>query len=98
MENIREQLAENLDVAEWNWLIPHVKRDVVVLVSPDLDLLTVGEAIAGDDSSTVQHWLTQQLLAKPSSDQLSLWNSQPAKKFQSLIVSPYVLIQECPIS
>lgn len=98
MENIREQLAENLDVAEWNWLIPHVKRDVVVLVSPDLDLLTVGEAIAGDDSGTVQHWLTQQLLAKPSIDQLSLWNGQPAKKFQTLIVAPYVLIQECPIS
>lgn len=98
MENIREQLAENLDVAEWNWLIPHVKRDVVVLVSPDLDLLTVGEAIASDDSGTVQHWLTQQLLAKPSIDQLSLWNGQPSKQFQSLIVAPYVLIQECPIS
>ena len=32
MPDIREQLAENLDVAEWNWLVPHVKRDSVVII------------------------------------------------------------------
>jgi len=40
--DLRAELVENLDEAEWEWLIPHVKRDAVFVVAPDLDLLDVG--------------------------------------------------------
>jgi len=92
--NIRERLAENLDVAEWNWLVPHVKRDVVVIIDQKLDLLDVGEAIASDNTSSVQDWMKQELIYKPSAEQLSIWNSNDTKKFNALIVQPFVLIQE----
>ena len=94
MQDIREQLAENLDVAEWNWLVPHVKRDSVVIIDQKLDLLDVGVAIASDNTSSVQDWIRQELIYKPSAEQLSIWNDNDTTKFNALIVQPFVLVQE----
>ena len=94
MPDLRAELAENLDEAEWNWLIPHVLRDAVVMVATQLDLLDVGVAIASDNISSVQHWIGEQLIYKPSPGQLADWNGNRTKRFNTLIVQPYVLVQE----
>ncbi len=94
MQDLRAQLAESLDEAELDWLKPHIQRDVVVVVHPELDLLDVGVAIARDDVLSVQHWISEQLIQKPSPNQLTDWNSNQTKRFQALIVQPYVLVQE----
>lgn len=94
MQDLRAELAEDLDEAEWDWLIPHVQRDAVVVVASSLDLLDVGVAIASDNVSTVQHWIGEQLIAKPSLTQMAEWNGDRTKRFNSLIVQPYVLVQE----
>ncbi|KZL47706.1 hypothetical protein A2T98_21955 [Nodularia spumigena CENA596] len=94
MSDLRTELTENLDEAEWDWLIPHVQRDAVIVVAQILDLLDVGVAIASDQISSVQQWIDQGLMAKPSETQLGNWNSDRTKRFQTLIIQPYVLIQE----
>ncbi len=96
MHDLRAELVQDLDEAEWNWLIPHARRDAVVVVAAELDLLDVGVAIASDNVSSVQHWIGEQLLYKPSPDQLADWNVNLTKRFNTLIVQPYVLVQ--PIS
>lgn len=98
MQDLRAELAENLDEAEWGWLIPHVQRDAVVMVATQLDLLDVGVAIASDNTITVQHWIGEQLIYKPSSGQLSEWNGDRTRRFNTLIVQPYVLVQESPVA
>ncbi|MBD2195610.1 MULTISPECIES: DUF2288 domain-containing protein [Calothrix] len=94
MPDLRADLTENLDEAEWEWLIPHVKRDAVIVVAQGLDLLDVGVAIASDNIPQVQIWIDEQLITKPSTEQLGEWNSNPQKRFQTLIVQPYVIVQE----
>jgi hypothetical protein len=94
MENLREQLAELIDEAELEWLKPHIQKDAVILVNPDLDLLDVGVAIANDNTQSVQHWIGEQLLIKPSLELLDRWNSNPHQKFQAMIIQPYVLVKE----
>ena len=94
MQDLKAQLAENLDEAEWEWLIPHVQRDVVVVVAQPLNLLDVGVAIASDNTAVVQNWISEELLAKPSTTQLSDWNGDRNKRFNTLIVQPFVLVQE----
>jgi hypothetical protein len=94
MSDLREQLKENLDEAEWDWLIPHAQRDVIIIVADGLDLLDVGEAIATDNIPTVQNWIDEQLITKPSPEQLGNWNGDRTKRFNALIVEPYVLVQE----
>ncbi|HIK03679.1 MAG TPA: DUF2288 family protein [Trichormus sp. M33_DOE_039] len=94
MSDLRQELSETIDEAEWEWLIPHVQRDAVILVSLDLDLLDVGEAIATDNTSSVQEWIERQLITKPSNTQMGEWNSDRQKRFNTLILQPYVLVQE----
>jgi hypothetical protein len=102
MDNLRAELAEILDEAEWEWLMPHVQRDVVVMVDPGLDLLDVGVAIASDNTTAVQHWIGERLLSKPSPEQIVEFagNSrsgrlcQRDRRFKALIVQPYVLVQD----
>lgn len=94
MSDLRAELAQNLDEAEWNWLVPHVQRDAVVVVATELDLLDVGVAIASDNVSSIQNWIGEQLIQKPSHTQLAQWNSDRTKRFNTLIVQPYVLVQE----
>ncbi|BAY86379.1 hypothetical protein NIES267_58850 [Calothrix parasitica NIES-267] len=93
-QDLRAQLDENLDEAEWEWLIPHVQRDSVIIVATGLDLLDVGEAIASDKASTVQNWIDEALISKPSEVQMGEWNMQREKRFSTLIVQPFVLVQE----
>lgn len=94
MQEIKNRL--NQDLAEINWkdLLPHAKRDVVIVVKKELDLLDVGSAIAQDNSSAVSNWIEQQLIAKPSSKQLTNWNNELDKQFLTLIIQPFVIIQE----
>ena len=94
MSDLRTELSETIDEAEWEWLIPHVKRDAVIVVSLDLDLLDVGEAIANDNIPLVQRWIDEEFISKPSNQQLGVWNSNQQKRFNTLIIQPYVLVQE----
>lgn len=97
MSDLRAELAETIDQAELDWLKPHIQRDVVVVVHPELDLADVGVAIANDDTLSVQHWISEQLLHKPLPEQLVDWNTDKTKRFQALIVQPYVLVKEASI-
>ena len=92
--NLREQLAELVDEAELEWLKPHIQKDVVILVVPELDLLDVAVAIASDNTQSVQHWIGEQLLVKPSPESLNRWNTNPNQRFQATIVQPYILVKE----
>ncbi|MCP2732011.1 DUF2288 domain-containing protein [Limnofasciculus baicalensis] len=94
MQDLRAELSEILDEAEWEWLIPHVKRDVVIFVTENLDLLDVGVAFAHDDTLSVQDWISKQQLHKPLPEQLTAWNGDKTIRFQALIVQPYILVKE----
>lgn len=94
MQDLRTELAAMVDEAEWEWLIPHVQRDAVVIVDPNLDLVDVGLAIADDNVTAVQRWISEQLIQKPTPDQLTDWSNDRAHRFNALIVQPYVLVQD----
>ncbi|HHP7232473.1 MAG TPA: DUF2288 domain-containing protein [Xenococcaceae cyanobacterium] len=94
MSDITERLREDIATIGWQDILPHAKRDVVIVVDAALDLLVVAEAIAQDNTSLVNNWIQQQQIAKPSAKQLSQWNSYPQTQFNTLIVQPFVIVQE----
>ena len=95
MEDIKTRLTQDLADVDWNEIKPHAQRDAVIIVNENLDILDVGVAIAQDDTAAVQHWITEQLIKKPSTQELSQWNVNPGQLFKTLIVQPFVLVQEC---
>jgi len=93
---LRTELADMVGSAEWPWLQPHANRDAVVVVDKALDLVEVGVAIATDNVTSVDHWIGEQLLRKPTLEQLIRWERTEGLRFQALIVQPYVLVQQLP--
>ncbi|MEM9267285.1 MAG: DUF2288 domain-containing protein [Cyanobacteria bacterium P01_F01_bin.13] len=94
-QQLRQDLANMVSPTQWNWLKPHIARDAVVFVDPQLDLVDVGLALTNDNVQLVQRWIGEQLITKPSAEQLQTWGvTGPSNQLQSLIVQPYVLVQE----
>ncbi len=93
MNSIQQQLQDELATMDWNAIIPHAKRDAVIVVDQQLDLVTVGTAIAKDQSHQVNRWITELLIHKPDTSELTAWNEEPETEFKTLIVQPFVLIQ-----
>lgn len=91
MSDFQTQLQEQIAEIDWQDLIPHAQRDAVILVDPNLDIIQVGSAIALDDTRLVQNWISEQLIRKPTPEELSQWNENPSIKFQTVIVQPFVL-------
>ncbi|WP_437679710.1 DUF2288 domain-containing protein [Sorangium sp. So ce131] len=90
---MREQLAKTLGEVLWTDLRTHVARDAVILVAADLDLLDVGQAVASNDTATVEAWITAGKLTKPTAEELSRWPLQLDLRFLSLVVAPFVLVR-----
>ncbi|WP_019502449.1 DUF2288 domain-containing protein [Pseudanabaena sp. PCC 6802] len=93
MSDLRAELTEMMDVAEWGWLEEHALRSRLFLVSSSLDLVDVGVAIAQDNVALVQQWLEHGLLAHPTEEQFLTWNQNKEQTFPSLIVQPFVLMK-----
>ncbi len=92
--DLRKQLEESVDLADWAMIFPHTQRDGVVVVATQLSLVEVGVKLAEDDAATLTQWLEKSWVGKPSAVQLESWKEDPQRKFKILIVQPYVLIQE----
>ena len=94
VEGVRAKLTESLAEVDWQNLTPHAKRDALIVVTSHLDLVEVGVKVASNDVGLIQNWIDEQLIAKPSSQQLAIWNQKPDKQFNTIIVQPFVLVQE----
>lgn len=94
MPSIQEQLSKDIANIDWQDLLPHAKRDAIIVVAQNLDLLDVAVAIAKDNTVLVQQWIDNKSISKPSSEQLTDWNQEMQKQFVTVIVQPFVIIQE----
>jgi hypothetical protein len=89
----KEELALSVDVAEWQWLKPHMERGSLIIVSEELELAEAAFRVATDDAAIVQAWIQAGKIGKPQDDDIEGWNAVPTKRFKMLIISPYILIQ-----
>ncbi|MBD2107375.1 DUF2288 domain-containing protein [Nodosilinea sp. FACHB-13] len=96
-QDLKQELTDMLAPADWAWISPHANRGAVVVVDRQLDLVEVGMAIATDNTAAVNRWIAEALITKPSPLQLEVWDQATKKQFQSLIVQPFVLVQEAPV-
>lgn len=94
MPNLQETLSQEIADITWKELQPHAKRDAIIVVQTELNLPEVAAAIAEDNSTSVQNWIAEQSIAKPTAEQLTDWNSNLQKVFTALIVQPFVVVKE----
>lgn len=91
----KEELKQQIDIASWDLLRAHLERGGIIIVNNNLDLSEVAFSIASDKKEIVERWLANSLIAKPTSDQIQSWDSvRFSKIFSTIIISPFILIQE----
>jgi len=92
--SLRARLEKEIGTVLSSDLQAHVQRGVVVVVDETLSLLDVAVAVAEDDVTSVQGWIASARMKNPSQKQLDAWKNTPGGRFRSVIVRPYVLVQE----
>jgi hypothetical protein len=92
--DLRRKLQDELDTVDWRALRIQHRRDSVILVAPELDLLEVACCVAEDRAAVVAGWISLGQLRKPGVAELAGWERELAKPFRVLIVAPYVLVQQ----
>ncbi len=94
MTELSERLRQDLAEVTWKDLRLHLQRDAIILVANELDMIDTALAVAKDDKTQVQGWLTQGQLKKPTAEQIAAWEAQPDQPFRVLIVQPFILAQQ----
>ena len=94
-DDLHDRIKLEIFTGLWQDLKAHcLERDAVIVVAPDLDLVVAAEKVAKDEVKSVQAWIQSGRFARPTSEQLKSWESNPQKSFRFVIVQPYVLVQE----
>ncbi|MGL1936040.1 MAG: DUF2288 domain-containing protein [Fibrobacterales bacterium] len=92
-ETTAEKLTRECAPVSWEHIRPHFERDAVIIASKDLDIISIGTHIAEDNSEAISQEVAAGNLSKPLESQISQWDTSGAT-FNTLIISPFVLIQE----
>lgn len=87
----------NLDSGKLTWqeMQPHFARGAVVRVSPELDLIEVGAAMAADEAETLSRWIRDGRVGRATETEARDWNAR-SPLFWAIVVAPWVLVQEIP--
>lgn len=94
-DELRDKLVSEVLPCGWRDLAPHQKRDGLLLVRHDLDLIEAAMALATDRSDRVGVWLTIGRLGRVD-DALAAQHAAKGARYQFVIVQPWVLAQELP--
>lgn len=86
-----EKLRNYTGVVPWSYLRPHCERETLLYVDPSLRLEEVGAALAANDAARVRAWLKSGDLVRMGGAHAAQWAHHPAKEFEALVVSPFVL-------
>lgn len=95
-QDLQTKLRSEILVADAKSLLPHHRRDALLIAELEVDLLAVAVAIASDETDLVAELLSEKKLYKPSLAQLADWCVDLERRFQYVILQPYVLAQVLP--
>jgi hypothetical protein len=95
-EAIRIKLGGSVGSVLYSDLAAHLGRDAVFVVAPDLSLVDCGVAVATDDLATVEAFVRRGALRKPSAAERTEWSRESERRWNAIVVQPFVLIQDLP--
>ncbi len=94
MENLKEKLKNEIEKVTWPLLEEHNKREALLIVDLELDLVEVAAAVAEDDVENVKAWLSSEKLLRPTEQMVQSYEENPELGFKFIIIQPYVIAQE----
>ncbi len=91
---IRTKLEQSVGPVFFSDLRAHVDRDALFVVAKTVALVECAVAVATDDVATVGRWIESGELRKPSRAEREMWPPETERRWNALVVQPFVLVQE----
>lgn len=91
--DLRSKLEKEIQQAKWSDLEVHAQQDRLIVVDSKLNLLKVAVEVAADNSQVVSDWMNDNMVRKPTVEEIETWRQNQELNFQFVIVQPFVLIQ-----
>jgi len=92
-DELRQKINLETGLIEWSELARYFAKGMVVAISHELDLIEVAERFAADDQIQVASWIEQKKITRAQDDDARRWHAQNTE-FWSVVVAPWVLVQE----
>ena len=92
-ENNRNKINRETARIAWKELQRHFASGATLVVSDDLDLVEVALQMSSDNRALFEQWLTVGKINEVSDEQALAWYEADAKMW-SVVVSPWVLVQQ----
>lgn len=92
-EELRQKINLETGSIEWSELVRHFAKGMVVVIDRELDLIEVAERFAADDQTQVAAWIEQEKISRAQDDDARRWQEHNTE-FWSVVVAPWVLVQE----
>jgi hypothetical protein len=87
-----QEFREQILVAPYPDLEPHLRRGALILVDVGLDLAEIALQVSANNEAAIGGLIANGRLARPGPEALETWRTEKAF-FQFLIVQPFVLAQ-----
>jgi hypothetical protein len=91
--DLRQKL--NFETAKLSWpeLQRHFARGVVIVVTPELDLIEAAATFAENNRAQTEQWIRSGRLSRASDTDARRWQER-SSVFWAVVVAPWVLVQE----
>ena len=93
-EMLRAKLLGETARAPWTELQRFFAQGVMLMAQPGVDMIAVAMALADDDSAAFEKWLHAGEAGVVSDEQALAWHAADATLW-TVVVKPWVLVQEC---
>ncbi len=93
-EAVRRRLEQTAGVVCYSDIATHLEHDAVFVVAGSLSLIDCALAVATDDLERVERWVASGELRKPSRAEREAWPGAEGRRWHSVVVRPFVLVQE----
>lgn len=91
---MEERLEKYSGLTDWGYLRAACMYDVLYFVDQSLVLKEVGNAFIQDDAEQIQKWIKSGDIVKLEKLHLDHFDEDKSKKFEAIVVSPFVLCKE----
>jgi len=93
---MEQRLEKYSGIATWEYLRAACMYEVLFYVDATLPLKTVANAFLDDEADQIKEWMLKGDIVKLEKLHLAHFDQDREKKFDALVVSPFVLCKEVP--
>lgn len=94
-EELKQKINLETGQLSWQELQRCYASGNVLLISSTLDLIEVASAMGEDNAKMLEPWISAALIKRAEDAEAIRWNDNQ-QEFWSVVVAPWVLVQEIP--